>query len=1063
MAGQPVTFAMLLRRHRQAAGLTQDELAEAAGLHPHTISDLERGYALKPHGETVRLLADALKLTGPAREQLKAAARRYYRAHGSAATATEGDDATVSGRLPRDPRAWLTFIVTTLDDAGEAAALSAMTQWKDSGSADAAWLAWVEELITFTAEGRLPPAARRPLPTISGGPFLDREQQTAELNAFVDRIQQGRGGLALILGPSGIGKSRLAAQVLARRLNDSQAEWITLARGEAGYQGWRRLLAPLWKTIRRTELAPASLLTHASTLDDVLLAGTESEVAGMLPQRQVAAAVAALLAHEASRKPLVLIIDDAHRGGISSDHLLLDLAPRVNACRVGLIAALRPDELDKDSPLRGYSGQVSGRAAVDVVTPIHLPPLDIGATAELLSQRMEVIPPAEIVEQVVRQTGGRPQLIDNIDVQAPKGATGGSWMVKLGAEGLSVLLDTIDSRTEAVRDVLRAAAVCADGACVEAELVARIAGQDQEFVERILDEECRGPILVPQASRYCFQHDNWIDALVDSCPRPRLRTLRARCFVLLRADPASDPRRLLQHALGAGTAHVGPEELVALASQAAELDVANYAFSAAAQRYEVAARYAADSDQVNFMVKQSHALRFCGRWREARGVLQEAARRGRRLGMPEHEAIALVQLERLTWTYGLDERELTQQYRDVMTRLPAGEMVLRAQVQAALAARLSIVPRQHENEQADLARMALQQLSSVTDPLAAAEIVIGSRTALQDIASPEELLSYDRQALEFGLQANSAFHIAEALEASIADLLRAGRLGELASAVRQHRDFAERSTAPTVMYAQALFDAMLALAHGEFEAASRYTAEAGTWSKDWGGSMAHEALMAQAGWLLYETGQVDALTDFLADLPGQAVSTMNEEVWRLGAGLIYAERGQAKLAIERLRDVCTNTGDLRDTPRGPSRIGILATAAMVLGHPVLDDAMLAEEAHRLGTNIVELLADHPDRFVLAGWPAVLLGSKHRYIGLAYLAARQPERAVQHLAQAAEENSAFEVLHARTRFDLARALIRQPDSYAEGLDEMQRVRQQAVNLKMQRLAEQAAGEQNHSPS
>jgi tetratricopeptide (TPR) repeat protein/transcriptional regulator with XRE-family HTH domain len=71
----PVTFAGLLRKLRTGARLTQEELAEAAGLSPRSVSDLERGIALTPHRDTVRLLADALQLIGPARAQFEAVAR----------------------------------------------------------------------------------------------------------------------------------------------------------------------------------------------------------------------------------------------------------------------------------------------------------------------------------------------------------------------------------------------------------------------------------------------------------------------------------------------------------------------------------------------------------------------------------------------------------------------------------------------------------------------------------------------------------------------------------------------------------------------------------------------------------------------------------------------------------------------------------------------------------------------------------------------------------------------------------------------------------------------------
>jgi predicted ATPase/DNA-binding XRE family transcriptional regulator len=68
-------FGGLLRRLRDEAGFTQEELAEAAGLSPRSISDLERGVNLTARKDTARLLADALGLSGPQRALFAAAAR----------------------------------------------------------------------------------------------------------------------------------------------------------------------------------------------------------------------------------------------------------------------------------------------------------------------------------------------------------------------------------------------------------------------------------------------------------------------------------------------------------------------------------------------------------------------------------------------------------------------------------------------------------------------------------------------------------------------------------------------------------------------------------------------------------------------------------------------------------------------------------------------------------------------------------------------------------------------------------------------------------------------------
>jgi predicted ATPase/DNA-binding XRE family transcriptional regulator len=75
MNGRTSSFAEILRRLRTTATLSQEELAERAGLSARGISDLERGARRAPHLETVRVLADALALAEDDRRALLAAAR----------------------------------------------------------------------------------------------------------------------------------------------------------------------------------------------------------------------------------------------------------------------------------------------------------------------------------------------------------------------------------------------------------------------------------------------------------------------------------------------------------------------------------------------------------------------------------------------------------------------------------------------------------------------------------------------------------------------------------------------------------------------------------------------------------------------------------------------------------------------------------------------------------------------------------------------------------------------------------------------------------------------------
>jgi predicted ATPase/transcriptional regulator with XRE-family HTH domain len=90
------SFAALLRRHRIATGLSQEALAERAGLSARAISDLERGARRAPYRETVRLLADALDLMPADRMALEAAVDR---GRGPLAGAATGRD-PVAPMLP---------------------------------------------------------------------------------------------------------------------------------------------------------------------------------------------------------------------------------------------------------------------------------------------------------------------------------------------------------------------------------------------------------------------------------------------------------------------------------------------------------------------------------------------------------------------------------------------------------------------------------------------------------------------------------------------------------------------------------------------------------------------------------------------------------------------------------------------------------------------------------------------------------------------------------------------------------------------------------------------------
>jgi predicted ATPase/DNA-binding XRE family transcriptional regulator len=148
------TFGALLRRYRQEAGLSQEDLAERAGMSSQAIGALERGDRKRPYPITVRRLADALDLASDERAALIVAAR-------PSATASP------------------------------------------AASVDTAPIQKWQVITTDPVADDLPPQLTS---------LLGRERQEA---AVAQLLQQPDVRLVTLTGPGGVGKTRLAIQVAA--------------------------------------------------------------------------------------------------------------------------------------------------------------------------------------------------------------------------------------------------------------------------------------------------------------------------------------------------------------------------------------------------------------------------------------------------------------------------------------------------------------------------------------------------------------------------------------------------------------------------------------------------------------------------------------------------------------------------------------------------------------------------------------------------------------------------------------------------------------------------------
>ncbi|GAA0346071.1 NACHT domain-containing protein [Streptomyces blastmyceticus] len=204
-----IEFSTLLRQLRRNAGITQEALAERAGVGVRTIRGLETGERADPRVNTVRLLADALGLRPTEREELLAAAVRRT-GHGNQPDASTGHVEPATGQ----PGSALHESLAEV--AGQLAQVVA-ARWQreeeqrqvhDPYPLPVCWRPVAEELIDHWANIRRLPAGG------AHGP-LDLSGRLDEVVGVYRRIPSGR---LVVLGRAGSGKTILTVRFVLDRL-----------------------------------------------------------------------------------------------------------------------------------------------------------------------------------------------------------------------------------------------------------------------------------------------------------------------------------------------------------------------------------------------------------------------------------------------------------------------------------------------------------------------------------------------------------------------------------------------------------------------------------------------------------------------------------------------------------------------------------------------------------------------------------------------------------------------------------------------------------------------------
>ena len=555
-----------------------------------------------------------------------------------------------------------------------------------------------------------PPAA--PVPgTPPEVALVGRDDLLADLGAAVERARAGAGGLVLLGGDPGIGKTSLCEAVTARAAGqDVLTAWGRCYEGEGApaLWPWLQVLDEVLERYPAEAVAEAARgRADLARLLPELAERVPAAVLGRLPDDsdsdaarfRVYEAVNGFLAALAARTPLVVVLEDLHWADLSSLRLLQLLASQAGSTRLLVLGTFRDAEVDLSPALRDTLAALARHG----VTRLSLPGLDQEDVARYAELRTGVAVAPAVARALHARTDGNPFFV-------------GELVRLLESErGLDAAMAERIDIPDGVRDVVRrriarlpdeAQSLLAVASVVGREfdvgVLEQVAGVgdadlldlvDLAFVSGLVEEDAG------ELGRYRFAHALVRETLYDGLSRLRRARVHGRVGDALAAGPDSDTRaaELAHHygeAAAAGYARQAFEAAVAAARQAETrlaLDEAVALYDRALAALDLD-RSAGDEERYDLLVALGRARQRVADFVGSRARLLEAAAVADRLGDVERIARAAVSMGGDTaWEWGdynTRDDEVVAILERSLAGLPAGDSPLRCAVLMHLAVQL---------------------------------------------------------------------------------------------------------------------------------------------------------------------------------------------------------------------------------------------------------------------------------------------------------------------------------------------------------------------------------------
>jgi DNA-binding CsgD family transcriptional regulator/tetratricopeptide (TPR) repeat protein len=407
-----------------------------------------------------------------------------------------------------------------------------------------------------------------PASAVVASPVLvGRDELLARAAQRIEAAAAGAGGLLLLAGEAGIGKTRLLGSI-GRRAEQLGFAVLRAAAFPGDAEASGGLLLDLAGDFARS--AEEDLRAVGRLLSTRLTEPDPGEQESARRRRLLVQDLTDALGEVEAGRRMLLSLEDLHWADGLSLEVIEHLAARLPFRPVLVAGAYRSDELYPRTPARLWRMRLtSSRLAEE----LRLPRLTAVQTAVLTSAVLGHPAPAEVVAALHDRSDGIPLHVEELLAAAGVGTADGA--VDVGSLAVpDTLADAVGLRLEALdhraRDVAAAAAVL--GRSFDFDLLTAVLQEDPDEVDRWLGE-LRSVHLVQagaEAAEFDFRHALIRDAVHATVPLPRRRQLHERVARVAAARGYPDAF-LSAHFEQAGLAEEAHRHAVVAAREAASL------------------------------------------------------------------------------------------------------------------------------------------------------------------------------------------------------------------------------------------------------------------------------------------------------------------------------------------------------------------------------------------------------------------------------------------------------------------------------------------------------------